>query len=79
VRLTIRCRRDGPDGPRPELKRYGLSVLKQVLRAEIALFVKKFVLRPVPMSASSSEFVEARWPVHVVPARQGAAPAREGP
>lgn len=22
TRLTIRCRRDGPDGPRPELKRY---------------------------------------------------------
>jgi hypothetical protein len=53
-----------------ELKRYGLSVFKQVLRAESAFFVKKFVLRRVPKSASSSEFVEARWPVQVVPARQ---------
>ena len=26
--LTIRCRRDGPDGPRPELKRYGLVLNK---------------------------------------------------
>jgi len=24
LRLTIRCRRDGPDGPRPELKRWAL-------------------------------------------------------
>src|SRR5690606_4434180 len=70
---------DGPDVPRPELERYGLSVLKLVLRAERAFFVKKFVLRRVPMSASSSEFVEARWPVRVVRARQGAAPTREGP